>query len=84
MWKKCLLFLLTATILALKFLPVSAFVLYGDINQDGDINSTDLTILKRSILKKATINNTIYADLNGDSEVNSTDFTLLKDTCFAK
>lgn len=78
MWKKCILFLLTATILALKFLPVGALVLYGDINQDGDINSTDLTILKRSLLRKATINNPVYADLNGDGEVNSTDFTLLK------
>lgn len=78
MWKKVFLFLLTATILVLKFLPVSAAILYGDINRDGNINSTDLTILKRSLLKNTTIDNTIYADLNCDGEINSTDFTLLK------
>jgi mannan endo-1,4-beta-mannosidase len=53
---------------------------HGDINGDGEIDSTDLTILKRYILRK--INELSVpeeaADLNGDGDVNSTDITLLK------
>ncbi len=78
MCKKVIVTLLTATILALMFLPVSASILYGDVNQDGSIDSLDLTLLKRHILKKSTINYIVFADLDGDGEVTSIDSTLLK------
>lgn len=53
-------------------------VSYGDLNNDGEIDSTDFTMLKRHILRKLTINDTSAADLNGDGEVDSTDVTILK------
>lgn len=53
---------------------------YGDLNDDGRVNSTDYALLRRYIL------NTIEefsvpkeaADLNGDGRVNSTDYNILK------
>ena len=51
MCKKVIVTLLTATILALMFLPVSASILYGDVNQDGSIDSLDLTLLKTTYPK---------------------------------
>jgi glucuronoarabinoxylan endo-1,4-beta-xylanase len=52
----------------------------GDVNGDEEINSTDITILKRHLLKKTLLTgeNLSNADTNGDGEVNSTDLTLLK------
>jgi hypothetical protein len=52
----------------------------GDVNTDGEINSTDMTVLKRHLLKKTTLagENLVNADTNGDGDVNSTDLTLLK------
>lgn len=52
----------------------------GDLNDDGKVNSTDLTILKRHILNINQIAGTAYAnaDVNGDGKVNSTDLTMLK------
>jgi hypothetical protein len=53
---------------------------YGDVNGDGEVDSTDLTILKRFVLRKIKqISVSEEAvDLNGDNEINSTDVTLLK------
>ena len=52
----------------------------GDINSDGNINSTDVTLLKRHLLRKNILTGTDFsnADTNGDDDVNSTDLTLLK------
>lgn len=55
--------------------------LYGDVNEDGEVNSTDLTLLKRYILK--TLSSGVYfdikaADVDADGSVNSTDITYLK------
>lgn len=60
--------------------PTSGPINYGDLNGDGDINSTDLTVLKRVILK-ITVELPVpseSADLNGDNDINSTDLTILK------
>ncbi|MFZ5987337.1 MAG: cellulase family glycosylhydrolase [Bacillota bacterium] len=54
----------------------------GDLNGDGDINSTDLTLMKRYILRIVTdlpvADDKYAADLNGDGNIDSTDYTLLK------
>lgn len=51
---------------------------YGDLNGDGNINSSDLSLMKRHLLDITTISNITYADLNGDGKVNSSDYALLK------
>ncbi|RXE57948.1 endo-1,4-beta-xylanase [Acetivibrio mesophilus] len=55
-------------------------VLYGDMNQDGYITSTDLTVMKRYLLKIIEVpeKGVEAGDLNGDGKVNSTDLTILK------
>lgn len=58
--------------------PTSKAVLYGDVNDDGYVDSTDLTILKRYILRKPVSVNMKASDVNLDSEVDSTDVTVLK------
>ncbi len=52
----------------------------GDVNGDGEIDSTDVTLLKRYLLRKTSLtgDNFSNADTNGDGEVDSTDLTLLK------
>lgn len=57
-----------------------ASVIYGDLNGDGSVNSTDYAILKRYILgsiEKLDVPEQA-ADLNEDGSVNSTDYALLK------
>jgi hypothetical protein len=60
--------------------PTPPPVLRGDANADGAIDSTDITILKRYLLKKTTLTERMLlnADTNGDGAVDSTDLTLLK------
>lgn len=53
-------------------------VVYGDINGDGLINSTDYTLLKRYTLKIMQDIDLKAADLNLDGFVNSTDLTILR------
>ncbi|ADU75228.1 dockerin type I repeat protein [Acetivibrio thermocellus AD2] len=52
----------------------------GDINLDGKINSTDLSALKRHILRITTLSGKQLenADVNNDGSVNSTDASILK------
>lgn len=56
--------------------------LAGDLNGDGSIDSTDLTLMKRYLLKIVidlpVEDDLKAADVNGDGSVNSTDLTLLK------
>lgn len=57
-------------------------VVVGDLNIDGDINSSDYTLIKRYVLKIISEfpapNSLQSADLNGDGKIDSTDCTLMK------
>jgi len=59
-------------------MSAGATTLYGDLNADGSINSTDLMIMKRVLLKQRTLDDITPADLNGDGKVTSTDYSLMK------
>ena len=57
-------------------------ILKGDVNFDNEVNSTDLTLLKRFILRKIDefpepLGHQA-ADVNDDGDINSTDVTMLK------
>jgi len=55
-------------------------ILYGDVNGDESVDSLDLSILKRYVLRKINkldVPDT-YADLNVDGSVDSLDVTILK------
>lgn len=55
---------------------------YGDVDGDGEVNSTDLTLLKRYLLRIISDfpypDGKLMADLNKDGFVDSTDLTLMK------
>ena len=56
-------------------------VVYGDLNKDGYVNSTDYIFLRRYFLGNMgglSDESRIAADLNGDGSVNSMDMALLK------
>lgn len=57
-------------------------IIYGDVNQDREVNSTDLTYLKKYILKKGVYELDDYsylaADVDGDGNVDSLDLTYIK------
>ena len=56
----------------------TATVSYGDVNGDGYVNVTDVTILVNHILGKETEGFVInHADVNGDGDINVTDVTAL-------
>lgn len=55
-------------------------IVYGDLNGDDEVNSTDLTLLKRRLLRKIDkfdVPDT-HADLNIDGSIDSSDLTILK------
>ena len=55
-------------------------IIYGDLNGDGFVDSLDLTILKRFILRKINLpqDKLEAADLNRDGSVDSIDNSILK------
>jgi hypothetical protein len=67
----------------LKPTPTDAkAIVLGDVNGDLSVDSTDITLMKRYMLRKISqfpdSNGKIAADVNGDSSVDSTDLTLVK------
>ncbi|HOQ36557.1 MAG TPA: glycosyl hydrolase [Acetivibrio sp.] len=55
-------------------------IMYGDLNGDESIDSLDLTLMKRYLLRKIDEQSISKdaADLDGDGEINSLDVSLLK------
>lgn len=58
-------------------------VMYGDVNGDGVVNSTDLALVKRYLTGTITsfpdaTNGLKAADVNADTIINSTDYALMK------
>lgn len=64
----------------IKFKLISA-ILYGDVNRDQRVNSTDLTLMKRELLG-VDISNMMFdydaADIDGNGKFNSTDYAWLQ------
>lgn len=54
-------------------------LIYGDTNGDGKVNSTDLTVLCRYVLKESDLTGgaLLAADANHDGKANSTDLTVI-------
>jgi len=54
-------------------------LIYGDANGDGKVNSTDLTVLCRHVLKETSLTGgaLLAADVNHDGKTNSTDLTVI-------
>ena len=61
---------------------ISTEVLIGDVNRDGQVNSIDSNLLKRSVAGEYMIDAAspaaLNADINGDGQTNSIDSNLLK------
>lgn len=50
----------------------------GDLNNDGKVDQTDLTLMKNYLVGLSTAINTLNADMDGDQKITSTDLGLLK------
>ncbi|HEX9062728.1 MAG TPA: cellulase family glycosylhydrolase [Clostridia bacterium] len=50
----------------------------GDIDGNGKVNSTDLSLLKRHILSISTLPDIKVGDLDGDGKITSKDYSMLK------
>lgn len=73
-----------AVTLALSALPMTAFArtvnqLYGDVNQDGEIDLKDVLALKRSLAEQDVPEfNSVNADVNVDEVIDMNDLLILK------
>ncbi len=58
---------------------VANWVLYGDVNEDGNINTTDIAYISKYISGKMELNNIqlLVADVNIDGLINTTDTDIL-------
>ncbi|RCX18416.1 endoglucanase Cel9N [Anaerobacterium chartisolvens] len=53
--------------------------IYGDLNDDGNVNSIDFALLKRVLIGEPAQNTNMQAaDVNADGQVNSIDYAILK------
>ncbi|HEX9061215.1 MAG TPA: serpin family protein [Clostridia bacterium] len=68
---------LTSSLCGQMFCNASTDSLKYDLNIDGKVNSTDLSILKRLVLDM-DVKVTGSPDINGDGKVNSLDYVILK------
>lgn len=61
-------------------LETHVILIYGDTNGDGKVNSTDISMFKRHILKSALLTGKYLeaCDLNKDGKYNSTDYSIMK------
>lgn len=64
-----------------NFTHVMTFGTKGDVNNDGQVNITDVTVLISAIMAESISSiNADNADMNGDGNVNITDVTMLINT----
>lgn len=54
--------------------------IYGDVNGDGNISSSDYVLVKNNIMSSLVLNNSqkIGADMNKDGKISSSDYVLIK------
>ena len=60
--------------------PITEYTLYGDLNNDGILDSNDVDKLSRYLNRSTGLDNQARknADVNGDGVINNTDLTLLQ------
>ena len=60
--------------------PITDYILYGDLNNDGEINEKDSTLLSNYLNNNTNISDQALknADINGDGKVNIIDLGLLQ------
>lgn len=67
---------------AIEVINLDGFINYGDVNQDGFINSIDYTLIRRYVLgiftEFANSIGKLAADVNKDGIINSNDYVILK------
>ncbi|RCX14294.1 lysophospholipase L1-like esterase [Anaerobacterium chartisolvens] len=68
---------IVAVLLLAVIVPAGAAPLYGDCNDDGQVNSTDFSLFKRYLLETENTYQS-HMDLNTDNKVNSIDFSIMK------
>jgi hypothetical protein len=54
----------------------------GDVNQDGNVNTIDLLLIKRHILGVSVLQDSSLADINQDGSINALDIVTLKHELF--
>lgn len=58
--------------------PPNPSVLYGDVNNDGNVNILDYTILQKYVLEGTGNINKTNADINEDTRINTSDLSALR------
>ena len=59
--------------------PITDYVLYGDLNEDGEITTDDRTKLSKYLNDEIPLTTQAFAnaDVNGDGSINDDDYNLL-------
>ena len=75
--------LFTFFVLALMTISVSAQSAWGDLNNDGEVNTSDVTVLYNVIFGTDTDTDATTCDINGDGGTpNTSDVTALYNIIF--